>query len=328
MRFGSLVLTLSLLLAAPAAASAEPAGIHSMADDYFRLAREAFTEKDYKHALELFRTSHGLEPGRGKLINIALCEDQVGQLVSALKHFREVAPEFPTEDERGSLARVHIAQLELRIPRLRIGLAAWAPVGTKVALDGDAIAPSALGTDIPVDAGEHVLTVSAPGLPERRYDVMLEEGKRAVLTLETFAGPAHVATGDDARRPIGPGIALGAAAVAGLGAGAVFVALRQREISDAEGRKSEILKAGKTCVAGKPTFDATLCAQQASSTARGDTFGTVSIVAFVAGGVATASALTYLLWPASKAAPASRALLGVAPIATASQQGVLLWGAF
>jgi hypothetical protein len=328
MRSGSLVLILSLLLAVPAVASAEPAGIHAMADDYFRLAREAFTEKDYKHALELFRTSHGLEPGRGKLINIALCEDQVGQLVSALKHFREVAPQFPTEDERGSLARVHIAQLELRIPRLRVGLAAWAPVGTKVALDGDALAPSALGTDIPVDAGEHVLTVTAPGVPERRYDVMLEEGKRAVLTLEAFDGPAHVATGDGAPRRIGPGIAIGAVAVAGLGAGAVFMALRRQAITDAEGGKAEILQAGKTCVVGRSNFDASRCAQQASGTARGDTFGTVSIAAFVAGGVAAAGTLTYFLWPAAKAAPPSRAQLGVAPIVTASQQGLLLWGAF
>ena len=165
-------------------------------------------------------------------------------------------------------------------------------------------------------------------MPERSYDVMLEEGKRAVLTLEAFDEPARVATGDGSPRRIGPGIAVGAVAVAGFGAGAVFVALRGQEISDAEGRRSEILQAGKTCVAGRSNFDVSRCAQQASSTARGDTFGTVSIAAFVAGGVAAAGALTYFLWPSPKAVPASRAQLRMALIATASQQGVVVWGDF
>src|SRR6185369_13126725 len=103
-------LVLALALAAPAPALAQP-DKHTQAEEQFHKAREAQTKGDYKKALELLRASQALEPGRGKLVNIAICEMELGLLGASVRHFEEVLPQLPAGDERLPIVQKQLAQL-------------------------------------------------------------------------------------------------------------------------------------------------------------------------------------------------------------------------
>jgi hypothetical protein len=156
----------------------------------FMQGRDALNRGEYATALILFRTSQELYPSPGTLLNLALCEERVGLLGSALQHFQEVVRLLPPGDERLSIARNGAAMIEPRVPRLRIDLAKGAPEGTSLSRDGSPIATSDLGKELPMDPGKHVVVVKAPGRPDRPYEVSLVEGAREVLTVEPAADPS------------------------------------------------------------------------------------------------------------------------------------------
>lgn len=252
MRRRSLQLAIALSLAIPRVVLAQPAGAPPAVDEQFRQGREAMNQKDYQRALELLRASHAHEPGKGKLLNIALCEEQLGMLGSALRHFQELATQFADGDERGGIVKQHLGTLKSKAPRLRITLAPEAPAGTIVTLDGDALPTSSLGMDLPVDAGKHVVTASAPGAPERRHPVELADGERKSLLVSPGApeqkplAPASTGGADEkpaTGRPISwkAGVAAtgvgGAALIAGIGVGVAALGKRSAlaEKCDAQG---------------------------------------------------------------------------------------------
>lgn len=176
------LLALALTLGIPCLAHAQPAP-----DEEFRLGREAMNRRDYKQALALLRDSQAKEPGKGKLLNIALCEEQLGLFGSALRHFQDLIPQFPPGDERAFIAKQHAAAVEPRAPRLTITLAPDAPAGTTVALDGEALPPSSLGTALPLDAGPHMVTATAPGRSKRSHPLQIADAERKQILVSPGA---------------------------------------------------------------------------------------------------------------------------------------------
>jgi hypothetical protein len=175
----------------------------------FIQGRDALNRGEYATALILFRTSQELYPSPGTLLNLALCEERLGLLGSALVHFQEVARLLPPGDERLSIAKNGAAMIEARAPRLRVEIAKTAPAGISLSRDGAPVAASELGKDLPIDPGKHVVVVRAPGRADRAYEVTLVEGAREVLTVEP--GPAPSVAPSEPRppdppasRPVGP----------------------------------------------------------------------------------------------------------------------------
>lgn len=215
--------SLSLVVHAPVLA--QPANARRMADEQFYRGRELATKGDCKRALGYFRTSHSLEPNRGKLINIALCEEQLGQIVSALRHFQEVLPQFPGDDERQQIARQHVEALTNQVSHIRVLLAPSASEGTVVRLDQVAIAASAMGTMITIDPGDHVLTVTAPGTVDRHYKVHIEPAKHATVSVSTGlgsqpeSGPSAPGGGAPTTARRIAGMALAGGGISGIGVG-------------------------------------------------------------------------------------------------------------
>src|SRR4051812_40776592 len=123
MRPRTWLLAAVLSIAAPAVARAQPAEVHAAAEEQFRQGREAIKKGDYRLALKLLRASHTAEAGRGKLFNIAFCEEQLGLVASALKHFQEVLPQFPAGDERIEIVKLRLGQIEPRVPHLHLDFA-------------------------------------------------------------------------------------------------------------------------------------------------------------------------------------------------------------
>ena len=91
----------TILFAAAAAFVALPTSAHAQdADKLFKEARRLVEAGDYAHACPMFAESERLEPAPGTLLNLADCEKNVGQLVSAQEHYRLAASGFPKNDPR------------------------------------------------------------------------------------------------------------------------------------------------------------------------------------------------------------------------------------
>ncbi|UQA61183.1 tetratricopeptide repeat protein [Polyangium aurulentum] len=190
--------------------------------------RQAAKNGDHERALELFRQSHALEPAPGTLLNIADCEERLGKLSEARKHYAELIEELPSTDERRTIAARHAAEIDQRAPRLRVSVARGAPEGTSVMLDGAPIGVGRAGDARFVDPGRHVIIATAPGHKESRITVTLPE--RAESQVEIDAGPA--ARGDSGKMLGGILLGVGGPAV---GVGGTLLVLAARGDENAKG---------------------------------------------------------------------------------------------
>jgi hypothetical protein len=267
MRARCWTLAIAVSIAAPATVHAQPeapaqADVHARADEQFRQGRAAMESQDHAKALELLRASHAAEPGRGKLLNIAICEEALGQLASALTHFNDLSLQLPQDDDRLPLVRKSIAGLLPRVPYLHLVFADGArlPDDLRVTLDGEVLLPLPLTADIPMDVGTHAVVLTGAGIQSATHQVIAERGKRAVLYLELrpvaaapsyplpAATPSFAFNRPPAPRPPLPdqsrkpswskwlgGTLLGIAGLAGVGVGAGLgvLALSKQSESDA-----------------------------------------------------------------------------------------------
>lgn len=193
MRARSWTFLLAATLGMPAAASAQPAAPqaptaapqapalepHTQAEDQFRQARKAMDAHQYAPALDLLRASHAAEPGNGKLLNIAICEEALGRLIAAASHYELVAIQLSETDERRPLVASKLAALRPRIPTLQI-LVNGAVPGPWLTIDGQQPPPAMLSSAIPLDPGTHTIFIVAVGLQQ---NVTLAEGQHERLAL-------------------------------------------------------------------------------------------------------------------------------------------------
>ncbi|HLK41588.1 MAG TPA: hypothetical protein VKU41_32795 [Polyangiaceae bacterium] len=129
-----------------------------------------------------FADSERLDHALGTLINLAVCHEKQGKIATAWGEFTDAAAQASKggQRDREGFARGRAEALERRLQKLIIEIAA--PVsGMVVKLDGQALPPSALGTAIPLDPGDHQLDADAPGKKTWRQ-TKLNLGPSAVLT--------------------------------------------------------------------------------------------------------------------------------------------------
>jgi hypothetical protein len=237
------MLSLLLSLLVPCKVTAQPrnsqtqADINAQADEQFRRGRLEQDRGNCQKALEYFRASHALKPSKRTLLGMGRCEKKLGQLAKALQHLEELLPQLGTGDERRQIVREDLAELRAKVPWLRILLTTNAPRSTVVTYDDSELEPTMIGTDIPVDPGKHVLVVEADGRPNRRYEVMIEEGKRQTVRVEpgTLPLPKSALVDDSSRtsRRTG-GFVVGGVGFAGIIAGAITGGIALHDRSTAE----------------------------------------------------------------------------------------------
>jgi hypothetical protein len=249
----------SLLVAAallgPASAGAQDAG-----DDQIAAARQLFNEgKDLEKAgqwgdaLARFKKVAEVKTTPQVRFHIALCEENLGKLVSAINGY-EVAAE---EARQVGAAAADVAQnapqraeaLRARVPKLRV-VVAGKMTRSRVLLDKVALAPGLLDTDIPVDPGAHKVVVETDGKVVVTREVTLAEkaSERVELTIDepaqTQAAPITPADPTPSPAPPPdkqglfrfpppvPAIIAGGVGLASLAAAGVFFGLRQQTISE------------------------------------------------------------------------------------------------
>jgi hypothetical protein len=281
------VAAVALGSALPAYAQAsDPAAAEAL----FREGRALSDAGDIAGACAKFRESARLDPAVGTTFNIADCEERLGHLARAWTLFGEVTQRLPSSDKRHAVAQKRAAALEPRLPKLSIRLGAGAPAGSRVVRDGVELGSASLGSALPVDPGEHLVVVSAPGRADKQFKVIISE--REIRALEVEPGPveaskASVPAPKGATSELSPprerrspvlGYVVGGIGVAGLVTGAVAGALVLQ-------RKSVV---DERCV-NKLCDDEGLAAAES-----GKTFGIVTTVGFVTG-VVGVGAGTYLI---------------------------------
>jgi hypothetical protein len=316
------VLVILFVLATGGSASAQ-ATDPVAATELFRQGREALLRGDLTTACAKLEESLRLDVKVGTLLNLAECEDKLGRLAAARQHLqRAIDVAVAAGDDRLPLARERFAVLDKRVPRLTVSLPADAPADTVVMRDEASLGRASLGSALPVDPGDHTISVTASGHAKGTTRITLAEGGRATVVAELGAktedapkGAAIPDTAADAS-PSSPmrtvGFIVGGAGVVGVSVGAVFglFAMTKNNASKDECNANNVCKPH-----GKELRDD---AQSA---------GNVSTAFFIAGGVLAAAGLVMVL-VTPKETRARAARLEVTPALGSRFMGLGLKGAF
>ncbi len=203
---------LALAGALAAAAAVRPAA----ADDTVQKADALFAEgvklrdSNLELACSKFGESLQLNPQAiGVLLNVAMCDEKYGRVASAVRRYREtreraVEQSFP---EYQKAADARLAVLTPEVPHLTIRFDRPPPPQTKVVVDDQVVPPSELEA-LPIDPGERVVVVSAPGRIPFQRRISIARGERRELAVPPLARPS-------ARRTIGKiAVATGGTAIA------------------------------------------------------------------------------------------------------------------
>ncbi len=305
------------LLAALGTARAEPPP-QTTKDDALQLFNEArglMAEGKFGEACPKLERAQAIDPGMGTLFNLSHCYEQVGRIASAWAGFRDVAAAAGTTGqlERERVARERAAALAPRLSKLRILVPEEAVVaGLEIQRDGIAVSSLLWGTDVPVDPGKHLVTAAAPGKEPWSSSVAVTDPGNVVVVrvpvlLAKTAAPAPsrpvARTLGPEGRSAAPAVLLGVLAAAGVGAGAALFAVAGAKGDEAGSLRAEIGTNGgadNTCLATPAPLK---CAELDSVTRDQATYKTLAAGSFVAGGLAAAGLLLYVLWPSSGGGP-------------------------
>jgi hypothetical protein len=211
------------------------------ARDLFARAERDEDAGRWAEALDKLQRASNVKMTPGIRFHIALCEEKIGHLTSALEDYVAAETAARAEGNKEVLDAVTepMSLLRARIPTLAIRMTPDAP-NAEVTLDGKVLAQTMLGVPIPVDVGTHSVAASAAGRIPFSSSVDLMEKQILIVDVRlplpaapvlSSVRPAPIPpTRDVSSRQAGPPRAdawattVGAAAIAGFGVAAYFVA--------------------------------------------------------------------------------------------------------
>jgi hypothetical protein len=173
--------------------------------------------------------------------------------------------------------------------------------------DGVALGAASLGVPLPVNPGAHAVVVHAKGFEDTTANVTIAEGEQKKVDLKLGAKkaivPGPIATGPDGSRT--PGGEGGGGESRGLSP-LVYVGFAVAAVGIGVGSVTGILTLGKGSDA-KTACPGGACRDQASAddAQSGKTLGTISTIAFIAGGAGAAVGIYGLLFAKPKPSTAS-----------------------
>lgn len=268
----------------------------SEADRIFDQGRKAADRGEYAEACSLFTSSFRLDPAIGTLLNLGDCSHHQGLLQEAFDYYDAARSRMKDDDDRLPLLRERIRRLEQDGGRLALRLAAAAPSGTVVTLDGE-VFDAKRAALYRVAKGPHVILVTAVGYRGSRYTLEVAAGETKNLEIgagEELEVVLPGAPGSDAPTTSPgrvlrlAGIGTLAVGVAGLWAGSVagVVALERK------GVQSRNCDAQNACNA-----------QGMEAAQSGSRWATVSTVVLSAGAGVTVLGAVFLILGLSRGAP-------------------------
>jgi hypothetical protein len=134
------------------------------AEALFRAGRSLMEQGKYAEACDKLAESQRLDPSSGTLLNLATCHEKQGKTATAWAEYLAAARLSRTQQkmDRAETAEKRAAALEPTLSYLTLESKAPLP-GLEVRRNGVRLEAAVLGTRLPVDPGDHVIEVTAPG---------------------------------------------------------------------------------------------------------------------------------------------------------------------
>lgn len=173
----------ALLCSAPRAARADDAAAKALFDQ----GKALFSEGRYGEACGKLEASFKLAALSSTRGLLGACYEKVGRLASAWAAYRDSAAiaDRQGHGERATAAREKAAELEPRLARLTIDASAVRNVpGVKVMLDDIEQPSAALGTELPIDDGPHLITTAAEDYKPWKATIDIQNGQRTRIVVE------------------------------------------------------------------------------------------------------------------------------------------------
>lgn len=347
---------------APGAAASAPSPNQQRAKELFTEGMAAAAAKDWKTAREKLNDAFTLHPHWQIAANLGRVEVELGWSQEAAGHLEYFLKNVdPSQVPQADIDQAKTLQLDVARKLATVTVVVDVPEAD-VLVDGKVVGKSPLPGRLFLHPGTKLLEARREGYETAKERLSLNAGSTQQVVFEMKAAKAGAgsavkgpgggggrvaASGDDAYtgpvvypdptvRPspwrswvIGAGV--GVAAV-GLGVGIGFMVAASSQDSDGAD-VVEFLKyrtgSDKTiCDQGLKDLQlwrANECSKLSESISRRDTFQTIAIIGFAAGGAAAATALTIALIPAGTTKKAS---FRVIPEVSPNSSGVSLVGAF
>lgn len=299
--------------AAPGMARAQA----SADSESLKVAREQFgqalalqTGGDWAGALALLKQVAAVKSTPQVRFNIALCEERLGLLVSALGDYELAASDAQPEKSEQVRHEVEtrLDALKARVPRVIVRRAEGAEAAT-ISLDGVPLGDSVLNVPLPADPGPHVVEATAAGYLPFKESFRIAEQQTTTLDVKLVPVPAQVeARPVRVSRVVSPGLrnagyVVGGAGIANLIASGALFYLRHTAISDLD----------RQCGA-----DRGACPDSARSAAdRGQLYTTLGNVTLAVGALSLGVGAALIIVGGHSSEPASVALAPGAPGANA-----------
>lgn len=325
-------LFLSLLLAAavvavPMQASAQPSG-EQVAEKLFNDAIALVTAGKYAEACPKLEESQRLDPALGTQFNLADCYEHTGRKGSARRLFIEVADAAKAagKAEREKSSRERAAALEAVAPRLTITVPPpVAALRIEVVIDGAPFPQAKWNRAQPFDAGTHTVVTSAPGKKPFEAKIALQDGKSSEVTIPELVSepvalsePRGAAAPDETAATAGNGQRRSALIVGAVGVLGLAVGTGAGIFSIVKHGQAKALCAN---------YDACPDADGRSKWNAATDAGTVSTIAFVAGGVTvTAAIILYLSAPKNVTATSAATGFWLTPSVGPGAAGIVAGG--
>jgi hypothetical protein len=285
------------------------------ADELFSEGRSLIASNLLQACAKFDESLHYNPAAIGTLLNVALCDEKLGRIASAVAKFSEARDRAKEQGlvEHLRAAEERIQALEPSVPHVAITLAETLPE-TAILIDDKLVALDAIAS-VAVDPGERVIVVSAPGRLPYRQKIVLAIAEHKDLAIPALARSVTVHSSQRRIGQIAAGVGVG---VGGIGVGVGLYALHLYNKQFDDGRCQHTPAAGDLC---QPSGQ--------SRTERARFLGNVGTVIGIAGGVL--AGLGGFLWyiaPASTASYRGEARLSVVPRVSGDSLGVAAIGRF
>jgi hypothetical protein len=285
------VSTSAALLFAPRVAHAEDV---AAAEALFNKGVADMDAGRYDAACPELAESQRLDPRSGTLFTLAACNAKSGKIATAVAVYEDYlrsVTDLPAATKNKHADRVKIARAELdklrpQVPVLKLVLPAGAAASTsRVRRDGTDLSAASLSLALPVDPGDHVVTLEVPGRApaEHRFTIARGEQKSVELHLGPLVASAPVAVVAPTSSPPPPASDGSGRRTAGIVVGGVGVAMAVM------GAVTGGLALGKKSTVDANCKGLTCNATGQSAVTAGRTLGTLSTVGFAVGGAGLAA---------------------------------------
>lgn len=318
--------------AAPAS-GAVSGSVDEQAAKWLSQGNKAFKDGKFAEAEKAYREAFLLKPVYDIAGNLAMSEFAQSKHRDAAEHLALAIRLFPVTGEPATREQMqktfdqckgHVGAVQVTVSTTR---------GAQVSVDGKAVGEAPLADQLFLEPGKHTISVTAKGYKDASKEVDVQKGATSAVTLDLVLLPPEVVVknGPDAPPPPRsklPAIVLGGVAVVALGVGGALLGVGSGKKGDANDLRSSILGGGGGCVPGSANLDAK-CGDLASQLDSAYLLQNIGGVSLAVGGAAAISAVTYLVWPASKGKKKEPGPpLKVAPVTGREQSGFVVSGSF